>query len=260
MKKTKKVKKVVVQPSFEMRRKLFTSAGAARAQATLDNVITRIKEKGLSAAAIDNISEAIENPGLELEAMRTLLKYHFGEILDSLLIDWRNDANSRDTPRRLAEMYVNELFAGRYEVSPRIASFPPVSDSDSDMVLVEGPLKVKSLCSHHWMPIVGHVYIGVLFGKSKVMGLSKYARLVRNVTRRPSIQEQATSMIADALEKALEPRALAVIMEAEHMCMGHRGVEDEGALTTTSVMRGLFRDNLGLRSELYALLNSRKAK
>lgn len=173
------------------------------------------------------------------------------QLLDALQIDWRNDHNTHGTPHRVAKMYVREVFAGRYDPPPKLTDFPNVSNLDQ--IYVVGPVAVRSACSHHLVPIIGRAWIAVLPG-DRVIGLSKFSRLARWVMARPQIQEEATVQLADAIEQAIAPRGLAVIVQAQHLCMTWRGVKEEQTAMTTSVMRGEFRDDASARAEVLRLV------
>ncbi len=149
-------------------------------------------------------------------------------------------------------MFVNEVFAGRYQDAPSITAFPNVPRLNELMIV--GPIKVRSACSHHLCPIMGKVWLGVLpNANSDLIGLSKYARLCDWIMNRPQIQEEAVVMLADELERYIRPDGLAVVMEADHFCMHWRGVKDDGSVMTNSVMRGAFLDNEALRREFLSL-------
>lgn len=122
-----------------------------------------------------------------------------------------------------------------------------------------GPIRFRSACSHHLCPIMGKVWIGVLPSDgTDLIGLSKFARLCDWIMCRPQIQEEAVIMLADELERRIRPDGLAVVMEADHFCMHWRGVKDDGAVMTNSVMRGAFRNNEALRQEFLSLRKSGK--
>jgi len=121
--------------------------------------------------------------------------------------------------------------------------------------MIVGPVKVRSACSHHFCPIIGRVWIGLMPNeRSKLIGLSKYVRLTDWIMTRPQIQEEAISQLADLLVAKVKPDGLAVVMEADHFCMHWRGVKDENARMTTSVMRGAFLKDHSLRREFLSLI------
>jgi GTP cyclohydrolase I len=200
--------------------------------------------------ANDNISAFIE-PG-ELDQLRDEIADKMKALLDSLVIDTENDHNTQDTARRVAKMYLHEVFRGRYHAAPSVTEFPNVSHLN-ELILV-GPMTVRSACSHHFCPIMGKVWIGVMPNEhSNLIGLSKYARLTDWVMSRPQIQEEAITQLADLLMDKMRPDGLAVVMEADHFCMHWRGVKDMDSKMTNSVMRGSFLKNSDLRLEFLSL-------
>lgn len=170
-------------------------------------------------------NEAIDEP-LEPQEERAMIAgaaKKLEELLDILRIDHRNDHNTRDTPTRVAKMYVQELLRGRFAPPPKITEFDNVEGFDQ--LLVTGPIEVRSLCAHHLMPIYGHAVIGVLPAPDgKIIGLSKYDRIVEYFAARFQIQEELVQQIAAYLAEMTSPRGLAVRVSAVHMCKTHRGV------------------------------------
>jgi GTP cyclohydrolase IA len=157
-----------------------------------------------------------------------------------------------DTPARVAREY-DEIFAG-LRVDPR-SVLTVVFEEDHDELVLMRDIPFHSMCEHHLVPFVGHAHVGYLPNESgQVTGLSKLARLVDVCARRPGLQERMTTMIADALEEALEPRGVIVVVEARHFCMEMRGVRKPGAETVTSTVRGIFRDDPRTRAEALGLL------
>ena len=202
--------------------------------------------------ANDNISKFIE-PG-ELEELTHEVAAKMAGVLESLVIDVQHDHNTQDTARRVAKMYVNEVFRGRYVPIPKVTEFPNASHLNELMIM--GPVTVRSACSHHLCPIMGRLWIGVMPNKqSNLIGLSKYSRLVEWIMTRPQIQEEAVLQLADILEKCVNPDGVAVVMEADHFCMHWRGVKDNASKMTNSVMRGVFLDNGALRREFLSLIS-----
>ena len=174
------------------------------------------------------------------------------DLLSALGIDWRRDPNMSGTPLRVARMLVSEMFSGRYLPMPDETTFP--NESARDSLDIIGPLTVRSTCSHHLMPVSGKAWIGIIHG-DRLLGLSKYKRLLDWVFLRPQIQEQAVVQYADLLEKLLEPKALAVVVKASHCCMTCSGIKESAeAQFTTSVMRGVFRDDAAARAEFLTLI------
>ncbi|AKJ66982.1 GTP cyclohydrolase I [Pandoraea thiooxydans] len=218
----------------------------------------RIRQRLMSAGtrfhANDNIAAYLREG--ELDALQQEVADKLQGVLRSLVIDVENDHNSRDTARRVAKMFVREVFAGRYEAAPAVTEFPNVERLNELMII--GPISVRSACSHHLCPIMGRVWIGVLPDEnSNLIGLSKYARLVNWVMARPQIQEEAIAQLADLLETRLAPDGLAIVLEADHFCMHWRGVKDDNAKMVNSVMRGAFQRDPALRREFLSLLPRR---
>ena len=212
----------------------------------------RIQQAGQRFHANDNIAPFIQGEQ-ELDALQDEVASRMQALLESLVIDTGSDHNTQDTARRVAKMYLNEVFAGRYREAPDMTEFPNVEKLNE--LLVVGPITVRSACSHHFCPIMGRLWIGVLpNANSNLIGLSKYARLADWIMSRPQIQEEAVKTLADELEHRLRPDGLAVVMKADHFCMHWRGVKDESQMTS-SVMRGAFLRNANLRREFLALMS-----
>ena len=166
----------------------------------------------------------------------------FGKFLDALKCDWKNDPNSNETPRRVAKAYVNDLWAGRYTAMSPITSFP----SDGyDGIVIERNIPLNSMCSHHHQTIGGVVHIGYVVGeKGHVVGLSKLNRIVEHFGRRGAIQEQLTTAIHQATDKACENNlGVIVTIVATHNCVSCRGVKHMGASMVTTKASGVFRHN-----------------
>ncbi|MDE2417545.1 MAG: GTP cyclohydrolase I [Burkholderiales bacterium] len=218
-------------------------------------VSVKIRER-LSAArkrfhANDNISDFIE-PG-ELEKLLDEVEVKMKGVLDSMVIDTENDHNTGDTARRVAKMYVNEVFRGRYVKAPPLTEFPNVGHLNELMIV--GPITVRSACSHHFCPVIGQVWIGVMPNEhTNVIGLSKYARLAEWIMGRPQIQEEAVVQLADLIQERTQPDGLAIVMEASHFCMSWRGVKDMDSKMINSVMRGVFLKDPNLRREFLSLI------
>ena len=212
----------------------------------------RLRSAGTRFHANDNIADYLEDG--DLEAIEGEVAAKAQEMLRALVIDVEHDHNTRDTGRRLAKMFVRELFAGRYQQAPAVTEFPNAERLNELMIV--GPLRVRSACSHHLCPIMGRVWVGVLpNADSNLIGLSKYARLIDWVMSRPQIQEEAVSQIANLLEQRLKPDGIAVVMEADHYCMHWRGVKDDESKMINSVMRGAFLGDPSLRKEFLSLLS-----
>jgi len=227
--------------------------GAAKADGRpISQVIRdRVQASGQRFHANDNISDFVqaEELGLLLDEVTDKMQ----AVLDSLVIDTANDHNTGNTARRVAKMYLQEVFKGRYTPAPAITEFPNAERLNELMIV--GPITVRSACSHHLCPIVGKLWVGVMPNKNtNVIGLSKYARLAEWVMGRPQIQEEAVMQLADLIEEKTRPNGLALVMEAEHFCMGWRGVKDMDSRMLNSVMRGVFLKDEALRKEFLALM------
>ncbi len=204
--------------------------------------------------ANDNIAAFLQ-PG-ELQELLAEVESKFKGVLESLVIDTESDHNTLDTARRVAKMYLTEVFSGRYIEPPAVTEFPN-AESLNELMIV-GPIKVRSACSHHFCPIMGRLWIGIMPNEhSNLIGLSKYARLSEWIMSRPQIQEEAITQMAELLMNKVRPDGLAVVMEADHFCMHWRGVKDDATMMVNSVMRGSFLKDHILRSEFLALLNLR---
>ncbi len=201
--------------------------------------------------ANDNISAFIE-PG-DMDKLLDEVESKMKGVLDSMVIDTEHDHNTHNTARRVAKMYLNEVFKGRYQPVPPITEFPNVGHLNELMIV--GPIVVRSACSHHFCPVIGKIWIGVLPNEhTNVIGLSKYARLAEWVMGRPQIQEEAVVQLADLIQQKTQPDGLAIVMEATHFCMSWRGVKDMDSKMINSVMRGVFLKDMNLRREFLALI------
>jgi GTP cyclohydrolase I len=201
--------------------------------------------------ANDNIAEFIQ-PG-EMEELKAEVQAKLGEVLRALVIDTESDHNTQETAKRVAKMYLEEVFHGRYRRMPSVTEFPN-AERLNELIIV-GPITVRSACSHHLCPIVGRVWIGLMPNEhSNLIGLSKYARICDWIMSRPQIQEEAVTMLANELQDRVKPDGLAIVMEADHFCMHWRGVKDNESAMVNSVMRGAFLKDPNLRREFLSLL------
>ncbi len=218
-------------------------------------VSVKIRERLLQARkrfhSNDNIADFVQ-PG-ELEALLDEVEVKMRGVLESLVIDTDHDHNTADTARRVAKMYLQEVFRGRYVQAPSITEFPNAEHLNELMIV--GPITVRSACSHHFCPVIGKIWIGVLPNEhTNVIGLSKYARLAEWVMGRPQIQEEAVVQLADLIQEKTQPDGLALVMEASHYCMAWRGVKDMDSRMINSVMRGAFLKDPNLRREFLSLI------
>ena len=246
------------RPKTASPRKAPSKSGARVSKKSDDGVLlSQVIRQRITASkarfhANDNIAEFIE-PG-EVDGLVQEVAQKLQGVLESLVIDTKSDHNTRGTALRVAKMYINEVFHGRYTPQPSLTKFPNISHLNELMII--GPIAVKSACSHHLCPIMGRVWIGVLPDKqTALIGLSKYARITEWVMCRPQIQEEAVVELANILEEKMKPTGLALVMEADHFCMQWRGVKDLNSKMVNSVMRGSFLKDANLRREFLALMD-----
>jgi GTP cyclohydrolase I len=205
--------------------------------------------------ANDNIAEFVRQG--ELTELKAEVEAKLQEVLKALVIDTDGDHNTQQTAMRVAKMYIDEVFAGRYKPMPAVTEFPNAERLNELMIV--GPITVRSACSHHMCPIFGKVWIGILPNEhSNLIGLSKYARIADWVMSRPQIQEEAVTMLANELQARVRPDGLALVMEADHFCMHWRGVKDTDTAMVNSVMRGAFLKDANLRREFLSLLSRKQ--
>ncbi|HSN54995.1 MAG TPA: GTP cyclohydrolase I FolE, partial [Candidatus Sulfomarinibacteraceae bacterium] len=158
---------------------------------------------------------------------------HMAGIMGELNLDL-GDPNYRQTPERVAKMYL-EMFHGLREGSePKVTTFP--NDEDYHHMVIEKEIPFYSMCAHHFVPFYGHAHIGYIPG-SEVVGLSKLPRILEFYAKRPQLQERLTEQVAEFLWSRLEPQGVMVVIEARHLCVEMRGVKKTGAMTTTSALR-----------------------
>lgn len=235
---------------------LTTPAEAAADAPVSERIRQRILASGRRFHANDNISDFIEAG--ELDALLEEVQQAMGGVLRALVIDTEADHNTQDTARRVAKMYLNEVFRGRYVPAPTVTEFPNVEQLNELMIV--GPITVRSACSHHFCPIIGKVWVGVMPNEhSNLIGLSKYVRLCEWVMSRPQIQEEAVTQLSSLLNEMMQPDGLAIVMEADHFCMHWRGVKDSDSKMINSVMRGSFLKDANLRREFLSLLQRNRS-
>lgn len=211
----------------------------------------RLQAAGRRFNANDNIADMLE-PG-ELDELMAEVTEKMQVVLDALVIDTAGDHNTEKTAHRIAKMYLKEVFEGRYVAPPPITEFPNAERLNELMIV--GPITVRSACSHHFCPIMGDLWVGVMPNEhTNVIGLSKYERLARWIMSRPQIQEEAIVQLADLIQHKTKPDGLAIIMKSTHFCMSWRGVKDKDSKMINSVMRGVFLKDATLRREFLALL------
>ena len=161
-----------------------------------------------------------------------------------------------ETPQRVARMYA-EVFAGLHrDINKDIKTFH--GEGNDEMILI-GDIPFYSMCEHHLLPFHGKAHVVYIPKDGKIFGLSKVARIVDTLSRKPQLQEKLTAEIADAIEKAVDARSVCVVLEAEHLCMTMRGIRKPGSKTVTSAMRGGCRSDIRTRNEALALINRQRA-
>ena len=174
----------------------------------------------------------------------------FAAFMDALGLEHADDPHLAETPRRVARSRVNELFRGLDEDPTRHLdrTFPTES---TDLVIVDN-IEVTSMCAHHFLPFTGVAHIGYI-PTDRIVGLSKFARLVDGYARRPQVQERLTAQVADAIDTHLDPLATVVVIEAEHECMRLRGVCEPNSVTRTSALRGRASAESHIKEEFFKL-------
>ena len=188
----------------------------------------------------------------EREVAKKRIEDAVREILDAIGEDPERDGLVR-TPRRIADMFVDEIFTGLHDDPARHLTVTFEADHD-EMVMVRD-IPVHSVCEHHLVPFAGKAHVAYIPGTDgRIAGLSKIARLIDGFAARPQVQERLTTQVADALVQALEPTGVLVMIEAEHFCMSMRGVKKPGALTITSAVRGQFKTSAATRAEAMSLI------
>jgi len=191
-----------------------------------------------------------------------IIENAFFEILNALGENC-NREGLKETPHRVAKMFVNEIFSGltesNEELCERLSKTFTECDDESemcerfgDMVIVKN-IPFYSTCEHHFVPFFGKAHVGYI-PRSKVIGLSKIARLLESIAKRPQLQERITKDVATCMEQMLEPLGVMVVIEAEHLCMAMRGVRKPGSSTITSATRGVFKEDPATRAEFMNLI------
>lgn len=206
-------------------------------------IIERLKTNNVRYFASDNIAQHISEQ--EHQDLIDELTEKFEAVIDSLLIDRENDPNSKDTPRRLAKMYYNEIMGGRYEAEPKVTAFPN-DDAYEQLIVIRSD--IKSMCSHHHQPVQGVCYIACMPGE-EVIGLSKYTRIAQHLSARGHLQEELTEMIAKKIEQLTKSKAVGVYIRARHGCCENRGIRSSNSSTQTTVLKGLLRTDSALKNE-----------
>ena len=205
---------------------------------TSEKLKIKLQELGQRFYAGDNISNVLEDG--DKQKLIDELVPAFEAVLQGLVIDVDNDPNSKDTPRRLAKMYINEIMSGRYLDMPNPNSFPNYVEGGYEGMLVVRS-ELKSMFSHHHQPVAGIAYIGLIAG-DKLLGLSKYTRIAQWCSRRGTLQEELNVMIANEIQRQCETEHVGVYIQATHGCCENRGIMAHSSLTQTTVLRGGFKE------------------
>ena len=212
---------------------------------TSEKIKLRLKNKSIRFWANDNISDHINKE--EKDLLIKELTNAFDDVLDALVIDKETDPNSKDTSKRMAKMYINEIMSGRYEAMPNPSAFPNyIEDGYEGMLVVRSEL--TSICSHHHQPVQGVAYIGIIAGK-KLLGLSKYSRIAQWCAKRGTLQEELNVMIANEIQKVTGSNNIGVYIQATHGCCENRGIKAHSSLSQTTVLRGIFKNDPGTKKE-----------
>ena len=210
-----------------------------------EEIISRLEKAGIRYWAGDNISEVLKSG--DKDAVIEEATQKFEQVLDSLVIDRHNDPNSKDTGKRLAKMYFNEIMSGRYDPMPNATAFPNhIDDGYKGMLVVRS--EIKSMCSHHHQPVNGVAYIGIIAANT-LIGLSKYTRIAQWCARRGTLQEELNNVIANEIQKATGSSNVGVYLQATHGCCENRGIGAHSSLTQTTVLRGAFNEDMGTKKE-----------
>ena len=220
--------------------------------------------------ACDNISKYVDEK--DRESLIEEAEHGFDLVLDALLIDTKNDPNSQGTARRLAKMYINELLAGRFDKEPVITSFPNFTTTYDHSNPLAGPelvetknytgmlvvrAEIRSLCSHHFQPVVGTAYIGIIPDRN-VLGLSKYIRIAQHLARRGTLQEELCQAIRLEVSKRTGTKNVAVYIEATHGCCENRGVGVSNSMTQTISLGGNFLTDVLNKNEFFENIKLQK--
>jgi GTP cyclohydrolase IA len=190
-------------------------------------------------------------PNLSRDEMRRQIAVKHGEIMQILGLDLSDDSLA-ETPSRVAKMYVDEIFAGLWD-----ESFPKITVVKNSMgydeMLLETGITFNSTCEHHFLPIMGRAHIAY-FARDRVLGLSKFNRVVEHFAKRPQVQERATVQIHQALCRILGTPDVAIVIDAVHTCVKTRGINDHGTVTRTQRLSGQFKSDLRVRQEFMSAL------
>ena len=209
-----------------------------------------LKDKGRYFAD-DNISQYILQED-ELKQLQLEVEEKIEALLNTLIIDTKNDPHTRETSCRMAKMLLFEVMHGRYQPLPRIKSFEVHQPCHELFIL--GPINIQSMCSHHFVPVIGKLYLGII-SDEQLWGISKFTRISQWFMRRPHIQEKSTQDLADLIFKLLKPKGLIIQFTASHLCMSWRGVNEKAFQMTTVAKRGLL-NQVQYEQQFYQLIDN----
>lgn len=213
-----------------------------------EEIVQRIINDNGRYFADDNISKYISSN--DLEELLPEVQSAVDQLLKTLIIDVKNDPHTKETSQRIAKMFLYETMYGRYHQQPDIKSFENTLNYQD--VIMLGPIVVRSMCSHHFVPVIGNLYIGIIANQN-IWGISKFSRICNWFLRRPHIQEHATQELAKFIDKSLEPQGLMIKLTAKHFCMSWRGSQEDEFEMTTIAKTGLF-NQLDNEKRFYELL------
>ncbi|MFN4028173.1 MAG: GTP cyclohydrolase I FolE [Flavobacterium sp.] len=187
------------------------------------------------------------------EEKKKVIEHHFYQIMEEMGLDMTDDS-LRGTPHRVAKMFIEEIFSGLNPANkPKISVFD--NSYQYDKMLVEADISFNSTCEHHFLPIIGKAHIGYV-SSGKVIGLSKLNRIVDYYARRPQVQERLIMQIFNELKTVLDTESVIVVMEAKHLCVSSRGIEDESSYTSTIQYGGIFNDKEN-RNDFFNLIREK---
>lgn len=182
----------------------------------------------------------------------------FNGFLECMGFDTKNDPHMRGTAKRVVKMFRQEVFVGLFDPPPAITTFATEDDDTHelyDQMIYSGSITVRSMCSHHMLPISGTAHVGILLNdESPLPGLSKYARIVHHFAARPQTQERLTQQIAHHLDSSLKPKGVGVLIRAQHFCQCHRGVREPYSPMITHGLRGVFKTAPAVKDEFLQLI------
>ena len=221
---------------------------------TYEKVAEALQTDGVRFWSNDNIADYVDD--YTKQKLIDEAEEAAAHFLRALLIDIDTDPNAKGTARRLAKMYYNELFSGRYDQEPEVTAFPNEGEDAYDGMLVVRS-EIKSICSHHHQPVVGLCLIAILPDK-EVAGLSKYTRLAQWHARRGTLQEELCQRIRKSIASKIGTENVAVYIEAQHGCCTNRGIEATNSLTQTSSLGGEFKHNIKTKEEFLHYIQMQK--